>query len=105
MTLQKKDMFDVIVREIRNVRHHMNEVELGRAKAIFKSKMLMQLEARPVMLEDLGRQVLTSGVQKDVNYYMSKIGEGSYFPLPSPNPYTCVQISYTRVFVAWLQTA
>ena len=69
-------MFDVIIREIRNVSKGLNEVELGRAKAIFKSKMMMQLEARPVMLEDLGRQVMTSGVQKDVDYYMSKIGAG-----------------------------
>ena len=69
-------MFDVIIREIRNVSKGLNEVELGRAKAIFKSKMMMQLEARPVMLEDLGRQVMTSGVQKDVDYYMSKIGTG-----------------------------
>lgn len=69
-------MFDVIIREIRNVSKGLNEVELSRAKAIFKSKMMMQLEARPVMLEDLGRQVMTSGVQKDVDYYMSKIGAG-----------------------------
>lgn len=51
------------------------QVELERAKTQLQSMLLMNLEARPVMFEDIGRQVLASGHRKDADYYISEIGK------------------------------
>jgi processing peptidase subunit alpha len=37
------------------------DVELGRVKEMLKSSMLMNLESRAIVMEDLGRQILASG--------------------------------------------
>lgn len=48
--------------------------ELDRAKTQLKSMLLMQLEQRPVMFEDVGRQVLGHGARKSPVQYMEEIG-------------------------------
>ena len=48
-------------------------VELKRAKTQLKSMLLMNLEARPVMFEDIGRQVLANGHRKSANYFIDQI--------------------------------
>lgn len=43
----------------------ISDVELSRAKNQLKSSLLMNLESRPVLFEDIGRQVLTYGARTD----------------------------------------
>lgn len=50
-------------------------MELERAKTQLQSMLLMNLEARPVMFEDIGRQVLASGHRRDADYYISEISK------------------------------
>ena len=38
-------------------------MELSRAKNQLKSSLLMNLESRPILFEDIGRQVLTYGAR------------------------------------------
>lgn len=40
------------------------QMELGRAKTQLKSMLMMNLESRPVIFEDVGRQVLATGKRK-----------------------------------------
>lgn len=49
--------------------------ELRRAKTQLQSMLLMNLEARPVVFEDIGRQVLATGGRKNPEHYMQKIGK------------------------------
>ena len=41
-----------------------NKMELERAKTQLKSMLMMNLESRPVIFEDVGRQVLSTGKRK-----------------------------------------
>ena len=47
--------------------------ELERAKTQLKSMLLMNLESRPVIFEDLARQVLAQGVRQRPEHYIEKI--------------------------------
>ena len=67
-------MLEVIVRELLNLRTGVNDVEFRRAKAQLKSQLLMHMESRPVMFEDLGRQVLANNERQNAQYYIRKIG-------------------------------
>ena len=49
------------------------EAELERAKAAAVSSVLMNLESRAVVAEDIGRQVLTYGHRKPVAEFVSEI--------------------------------
>lgn len=40
------------------------QMELERAKTQLKSMLMMNLESRPVIFEDVGRQVLSTGKRK-----------------------------------------
>jgi processing peptidase subunit alpha len=51
----------------------VSEDELKRAKTQLKSMLLMNLEARPVMFEDIGRQVLANGHRKPPQYFIDQI--------------------------------
>jgi len=53
------DMIDVMLRELIEMASPVNSVELGRAKNALKSAVYMQLETRPLQLEDLGKQYIT----------------------------------------------
>ena len=46
-----------------------------RAKKQLTSMLLMNLEARPVQFEDIGRQVLATGHRKQPTHYIDKISK------------------------------
>ena len=50
--------------------------ELARAKRQLQSMLMMNLESRPVVFEDIGRQVLASGKRRQPSYYYDEIGKG-----------------------------
>lgn len=50
-----------------------------RAKTQLQSMLLMNLEARPVVFEDIARQVLATGFRKRPEVYMNLIGETNFF--------------------------
>ncbi|XP_029019299.1 mitochondrial-processing peptidase subunit alpha [Betta splendens] len=58
------EMVEVITREFVNMTATPDESELERAKIQLKSMLMMNLEARPVIFEDVGRQVLATGKRK-----------------------------------------
>merc|ERR1719499_310352 len=49
------------------------ETEFRRAKKQLQSMLLMNLESRPVVFEDLARQVLSNGERKQPEYYIERI--------------------------------
>ena len=55
------EMVDVLCKELLAVGSDVAEGDLARAKAAAVSSVLMNLESRAVVAEDIGRQVLTYG--------------------------------------------
>jgi processing peptidase subunit alpha len=53
----------------------VNQVQLDRAKAATKSAILMNLESRMVVAEDMGRQILTYGERKPVDHFLKAVDE------------------------------
>uniref|UniRef100_A0A0D6R6V3 Uncharacterized protein n=1 Tax=Araucaria cunninghamii TaxID=56994 RepID=A0A0D6R6V3_ARACU len=53
----------------------VTEVELTRAKNSTKSAVLMNLESRMVVTEDIGRQILTYGERKPVEHFVNILNE------------------------------
>ena len=49
--------------------------DFQRAKKQLTSMLLMNLEARPVQFEDIGRQVLATGHRRQPKHYIDKISE------------------------------
>lgn len=70
---QLRDLINVIIGETINMSRPSNEMELKRAKTQLKSMLLMNLEARPVMFEDIARQVLANGHRKSAHYFIDQI--------------------------------
>ncbi|XP_043238615.1 mitochondrial-processing peptidase subunit alpha-like [Amphibalanus amphitrite] len=70
---QLRELCDVIVRELTAMAGPMDVVELERAKKQLTSMLLMNLEARPVQFEDIGRQVLATGHRKQPKHYIDQI--------------------------------
>lgn len=68
-----RDMVEVIVKEMVNMAGHVGGQELRRAKTQLQSMLLMNLESRPVMFEDIGRQVLATGHRKRPEYFINEI--------------------------------
>jgi len=59
------DMAQVLIRQYKEMaRLTVHHTELERAKTQLKSVLLMNLEYRTIILEDIGRQVLASGTRK-----------------------------------------
>uniref|UniRef100_A0A8C1M8K5 Mitochondrial-processing peptidase subunit alpha n=1 Tax=Cyprinus carpio TaxID=7962 RepID=A0A8C1M8K5_CYPCA len=54
----------IITREFIQMTGTAGEMELERAKTQLKSMLMMNLESRPVIFEDVGRQVLATGKRK-----------------------------------------
>ncbi|KAJ0964748.1 hypothetical protein J5N97_025886 [Dioscorea zingiberensis] len=54
---------------------HATTVELDRAKASTKSAVLMNLESRMVVSEDIGRQILTYGERKPIEHFLKVVDE------------------------------
>ncbi|XP_050465436.1 mitochondrial-processing peptidase subunit alpha [Cataglyphis hispanica] len=68
-----KDMVEVIVHELVAMTSGVSDNELARAKKQLQSMLLMNLEQRPVVFEDIGRQVLATGSRKRPEYFMQAI--------------------------------
>lgn len=68
-----REMVEVIVREMVAMAGSVSEQELRRAKTQLQSMLLMNLESRPVVFEDIGRQVLATGYRKRPEYFISEI--------------------------------
>lgn len=51
----------------------ISDVELSRAKNQLKSSLLMNLESRPILFEDIGRQVLTYGARTPASDLVQQI--------------------------------
>ncbi|KAF7687396.1 mitochondrial-processing peptidase subunit alpha isoform X1 [Silurus meridionalis] len=61
---QVREMVEIITREFIQMASTAGEMELERAKTQLKSMLMMNLESRPVIFEDVGRQVLATGHRK-----------------------------------------
>uniref|UniRef100_A0A665VIP8 Mitochondrial-processing peptidase subunit alpha n=1 Tax=Echeneis naucrates TaxID=173247 RepID=A0A665VIP8_ECHNA len=61
---QVREMVEIITREFIQMAGSAGEMELERAKTQLKSMLMMNLESRPVIFEDVGRQVLSTGRRK-----------------------------------------
>ena len=70
-----RDMVEVLVREFVNMAGALGEPELERAKRQLQSMLLMNLEARPIVFEDIARQVLTTGHRKRPEHFIEEIGK------------------------------
>jgi processing peptidase subunit alpha len=66
---------DLAVREFLSVATpgQVDQAQLDRAKESTKSAILMNLESRMVASEDIGRQILTYGERKPVDYFLKAI--------------------------------
>uniref|UniRef100_A0A0E0L4U2 Mitochondrial-processing peptidase subunit alpha n=1 Tax=Oryza punctata TaxID=4537 RepID=A0A0E0L4U2_ORYPU len=68
---------DLAARELHEVATpgKVTQEQLDRAKEATKSSVLMDLESRIVASEDIGRQVLTYGERKPIEYFLKSIEE------------------------------
>jgi processing peptidase subunit alpha len=67
-------MVDVAIREIGYLVSYPPElIELERAKTQLQSMLFMNLEQRPVVFEDVARQVLSVGKRRQADYYFNRI--------------------------------
>lgn len=57
----------------------IHQMELERAKTQLKSMLMMNLESRPVIFEDVGRQVLSTGRRKLPHELCDLISESTIF--------------------------
>lgn len=67
------ELVSIIVNEFAMLTGRIGEVELSRAKKQLQSMLLMNLEQRPVLFEDIGRQVLATGKRRNADYYIEAI--------------------------------
>ncbi|GFY39312.1 mitochondrial-processing peptidase subunit alpha [Trichonephila inaurata madagascariensis] len=70
-----RELADVIVNEFKNMTGQITHTELERAKSQLQSILFMNLESRPVMFEDIGRQVLATGKRKEPEYFIQEIAK------------------------------
>ncbi|XP_060074706.1 mitochondrial-processing peptidase subunit alpha-like [Ylistrum balloti] len=68
------ELAEVITQELCETAGNIRVEELERAKTQLQSMLMMNLEMRPVMFEDVGRQVLANGHRRPVEYYFDAIG-------------------------------
>lgn len=68
-----REMIEVIVKELVFMTNNVEDQELRRAKTQLQSMLLMNLESRPVIFEDIGRQVLAIGHRKRPQYFIELI--------------------------------
>lgn len=68
---------DLVARELLAVATpgQVDQVQLDRAKESTKSAVLMNLESRAVVSEDIGRQILTYGERKPVQHFLKAVDE------------------------------
>jgi mitochondrial-processing peptidase subunit alpha len=71
-----RDITDVAIRQIGHlVSQPPDLIELERAKTQLQSMLFMNLEQRPVVFEDVGRQVLAVGKRQQADYYFNRISK------------------------------
>lgn len=75
-------MVEVITKELVTMATAPAGQELRRVKMQLQSMLLMNLESRPVVFEDIGRQVLATGGRKKTQHFIDSIGE---FSIPKLN--------------------
>lgn len=68
-----RDMVEVLTRELVNMSSEPGREELMRSKIQLQSMLLMNLESRPVVFEDVGRQVLVTGHRKRPEHFIKEI--------------------------------
>ncbi|NP_001164373.1 mitochondrial-processing peptidase subunit alpha [Nasonia vitripennis] len=68
-----REMAEVIVHEMVAMTGALSDSELARAKKQLQSMLLMNLEQRPVVFEDMGRQVLATGERKRPEFFIQAI--------------------------------
>ncbi|CAH0559087.1 unnamed protein product [Brassicogethes aeneus] len=68
-----RDMVEIVVKEMVAMTGNVTDQELRRAKTQLQSMLLMNLESRPVMFEDIGRQVLATGHRKRPQFFINEI--------------------------------
>ncbi|OXU19162.1 hypothetical protein TSAR_014823 [Trichomalopsis sarcophagae] len=68
-----REMAEVIVHEMVAMTGALSDSELSRAKKQLQSMLLMNLEQRPVVFEDMGRQVLATGERKRPEFFIQAI--------------------------------
>lgn len=69
-----KDLVDIVIHEFNNIAHgHMYEAELARAKKQLISMLWLNLEIRPIVFEDIARQVLSTGFRRQPKQLIEKI--------------------------------
>ncbi|XP_018903070.1 mitochondrial-processing peptidase subunit alpha [Bemisia tabaci] len=68
-----RDIVKVLVEEMVTMGGSVQADELRRAKTQLQSMLLMNLEARPVVFEDIARQVLATGHRKRPEHYIEQI--------------------------------
>ncbi|KAK3926471.1 Mitochondrial-processing peptidase subunit alpha [Frankliniella fusca] len=68
-----RELVEVITREMVAMAGSVGNSELRRAKTQLQSMLLMNLESRPVVFEDLARQVLATGQRKSPKYFIEAI--------------------------------
>lgn len=74
-----RGMVEVITKELVTMATKPGDLELKRAKTQLQSMLLMNLEARPVVFEDVGRQVLATGSRKRPDHFIKEIGKLNIF--------------------------
>ena len=70
-----KNLVEVITKELYTMQSRPADQELRRAKTQLQSMLLMNLEARPVVFEDIGRQVLATGTRQRPEHFINEIGK------------------------------
>lgn len=70
-----RELVEIVCKELVAMEGSVNLVEFNRAKKQLQSMLLMNLESRPVVFEDVARQVLSSGGRKESSYYIEKIDQ------------------------------
>jgi len=68
-----KNLVLVCLRELAGMVGKITETELSRSKTQLHSMLLMNLEARPIVFEDIGRQILANGYYKTPDEYIEEI--------------------------------
>lgn len=69
-----KNLVDIVINEFKNIAHGpMSEEELARAKKQLISMLWLNLEIRPIVFEDIARQVLSTGFRRQPKQLIEKI--------------------------------
>lgn len=70
---KSRELVYIIADEMAKMGSKHSEDELERAKTQLQSMLLMNLEARPVLFEDIARQVLANGFRRSPKFFMDEI--------------------------------